>query len=171
MVISALGPGIARIFYYPTLFYTLVRARLPGSQRPWFNRIDRAVVLGALPLRGRCRQVMKNEGLRDPTVAPRRPLSRRGCSVTSFSRSGCEEEKEASFPRKLPGCLGRYLGRFFPPLQPLLPASSGRALFCSSEMSVAARSRFALMGFGGEFQFSRGGSFLEDGNKFCGRPD
>ncbi|XP_013910635.1 PREDICTED: phosphatidylglycerophosphatase and protein-tyrosine phosphatase 1 [Thamnophis sirtalis] len=65
MVISAaLGPGIARLFYYPTLLYTLVRAQLPGSQRPWFNRIDRAVVLGALPLRGHCRQLIEQENIR-----------------------------------------------------------------------------------------------------------
>ncbi|XP_063145829.1 phosphatidylglycerophosphatase and protein-tyrosine phosphatase 1 [Candoia aspera] len=65
MVIStALGPGAARLFYYPTLLYTLVREQLPGSQRPWFSRIDRAVVLGALPLRGRCRQLVEEENIR-----------------------------------------------------------------------------------------------------------
>ncbi|XP_070615847.1 phosphatidylglycerophosphatase and protein-tyrosine phosphatase 1 isoform X2 [Erythrolamprus reginae] len=64
MVISAaLGPGVARLFYYPTLLYTLVRAQLPGSRRPWFSRIDRAVVLGALPLRGRCRQEWEEMGV------------------------------------------------------------------------------------------------------------
>ncbi|KAL7992335.1 hypothetical protein Chor_016591 [Crotalus horridus] len=65
MVISAaLGPGIARLFYYPTLMYTLVREQLPGSRRSWFSRIDRAVVLGALPLRGRCRQLIEQENIR-----------------------------------------------------------------------------------------------------------
>lgn len=57
VLLTALGPGAARLLFYPSLLYTLVRERLPGSQRPWFSRIDNAVLLGALPLRGRCRQV------------------------------------------------------------------------------------------------------------------
>lgn len=81
LISAALGPGIARIFYYPTLFYTLVRARLPGSQRSWFNRIDRAVVLGALPLRGRCRQVTKTRVCGIPR------LPRGGPSVDGAARS------------------------------------------------------------------------------------
>ncbi|KAH0620730.1 hypothetical protein JD844_021444 [Phrynosoma platyrhinos] len=64
MLRAALGPGAARLFYYPTLLYTLVRERLPGSQRPWFSRIDQAVLLGALPLRGRCRQLIDEENVR-----------------------------------------------------------------------------------------------------------
>ncbi|XP_061467009.1 phosphatidylglycerophosphatase and protein-tyrosine phosphatase 1 [Rhineura floridana] len=64
MVLTALGPVAARLFFYPTLLYTLVREWLPGSQRPWFSRIDRAVLLGALPLRGRCRQLVEDENVR-----------------------------------------------------------------------------------------------------------
>ncbi|XP_048339877.1 phosphatidylglycerophosphatase and protein-tyrosine phosphatase 1 isoform X2 [Sphaerodactylus townsendi] len=63
MIPAALSPGLARLLFYPTLLYTLVREQLPGSRRPWFSRIDRAVVLGALPLRGRCRQEWKAMGV------------------------------------------------------------------------------------------------------------
>ncbi|KAM7163732.1 phosphatidylglycerophosphatase and protein-tyrosine phosphatase 1 [Macrochelys suwanniensis] len=63
-VAVALGSGAARLFFYPTLLYTLVRERLPGSQRPWFHRIDRAVLLGALPLRGRSRRLVEEENVR-----------------------------------------------------------------------------------------------------------
>ncbi|KAM9148803.1 phosphatidylglycerophosphatase and protein-tyrosine phosphatase 1 isoform 2-T2 [Pangshura tecta] len=70
-VAVALGSGAARLFFYPSLLYTLVRERLPGSQRPWFHRIDRAVLLGALPLRARSRrewEAMGVEQLRLSTV-------------------------------------------------------------------------------------------------------
>ncbi|XP_074853354.1 phosphatidylglycerophosphatase and protein-tyrosine phosphatase 1 isoform X2 [Carettochelys insculpta] len=63
-VAIALGAGVARLFFYPTLLYTLVRERLPGSQRPWFHRIDPAVLLGALPLRGRSRRLVEEENVR-----------------------------------------------------------------------------------------------------------
>ncbi|XP_005295050.2 phosphatidylglycerophosphatase and protein-tyrosine phosphatase 1 isoform X1 [Chrysemys picta bellii] len=63
-VAVALGSGAARLFFYPTLLYTLVRERLPGSQRPWFHRIDRAVLLGALPLRARSRRLVEEENVR-----------------------------------------------------------------------------------------------------------
>ncbi|XP_015719938.1 phosphatidylglycerophosphatase and protein-tyrosine phosphatase 1 isoform X2 [Coturnix japonica] len=52
-VAAALGAGAARLLFYPTLLYTALRAELPASRRPWFHRIDRAVLLGALPLRSR----------------------------------------------------------------------------------------------------------------------
>ncbi|XP_034625329.1 phosphatidylglycerophosphatase and protein-tyrosine phosphatase 1 [Trachemys scripta elegans] len=63
-VAVALGSGAARLFFYPSLLYTLVRERLPGSQRPWFHRIDRAVLLGALPLRARSRRLVEEENVR-----------------------------------------------------------------------------------------------------------
>ncbi|XP_006113492.1 phosphatidylglycerophosphatase and protein-tyrosine phosphatase 1 [Pelodiscus sinensis] len=63
-VAVALGSGAARLVFYPTLLYTLVRERLPGSQRPWFHRIDPAVLLGALPLRGRSRRLVEEENVR-----------------------------------------------------------------------------------------------------------
>ncbi|XP_060117450.1 phosphatidylglycerophosphatase and protein-tyrosine phosphatase 1 isoform X2 [Heteronotia binoei] len=59
VILSALGPGVARLLFYPTLLYTLAREWLPGSRRPWFSRIDRTVLLGALPLRGKCRQLVE----------------------------------------------------------------------------------------------------------------
>ncbi|XP_066489141.1 phosphatidylglycerophosphatase and protein-tyrosine phosphatase 1 [Tiliqua scincoides] len=62
---AALGSCAARLLFYPSLLYTLARERLPlGSPRPWFHRIDRAVLLGALPLRGRCRQLVEEENVR-----------------------------------------------------------------------------------------------------------
>ncbi|KAJ6667173.1 hypothetical protein lerEdw1_017151 [Lerista edwardsae] len=64
VLLGALGPGAARLLFYPTLLYTLVRERLPGSRWSWFHRIDRAVLLGALPLRGRCRQLVEEENVR-----------------------------------------------------------------------------------------------------------
>lgn len=63
-LLTALGPGVARLFFYPSLLYTLLRERLPFSARPWFHRIDSAVLLGALPLRGRCRQLIEKENVR-----------------------------------------------------------------------------------------------------------
>lgn len=58
-LVEALGAGAARLLFYPSLLYTVARARLPGSRRPWFHRIDEVVVLGALPLRGRIRGVRR----------------------------------------------------------------------------------------------------------------
>ncbi|XP_075610778.1 phosphatidylglycerophosphatase and protein-tyrosine phosphatase 1 isoform X2 [Balearica regulorum gibbericeps] len=62
-VAEALGAGAARLLFYPTLLYTAVRAWLPGSRRPWFHRIDGAVLLGALPLRGRSRREWEAMGV------------------------------------------------------------------------------------------------------------
>ncbi|XP_033370843.1 phosphatidylglycerophosphatase and protein-tyrosine phosphatase 1 isoform X2 [Parus major] len=70
-VLEALGAGAARLLFYPSLLYTVTRARLPGSRRPWFHRIDEVVLLGALPLRGRIRrewEAMGVEQLRLSTV-------------------------------------------------------------------------------------------------------
>ncbi|KAL9849129.1 phosphatidylglycerophosphatase and protein-tyrosine phosphatase 1 isoform 2-T2 [Geothlypis trichas] len=70
-LVEALGAGAARLLFYPSLLYTVARARLPGSRRPWFHRIDEVVVLGALPLRGRIRgewEAMGVEQLRLSTV-------------------------------------------------------------------------------------------------------
>uniref|UniRef100_A0A672TPW9 Protein tyrosine phosphatase mitochondrial 1 n=1 Tax=Strigops habroptila TaxID=2489341 RepID=A0A672TPW9_STRHB len=61
---EALGAGAARLLFYPTLLYTAARAQLPGSRRPWFHRIDGAVLLGALPLRGRSRRLVAEENVR-----------------------------------------------------------------------------------------------------------
>ncbi|NXM72889.1 PTPM1 phosphatase, partial [Serilophus lunatus] len=53
-----------RLLFYPSLLYTAARARLPGSRRPWFHRIDEAVLLGALPLRHTGRRVVAEENVR-----------------------------------------------------------------------------------------------------------
>ncbi|NXY66654.1 PTPM1 phosphatase, partial [Callaeas wilsoni] len=63
-VVEALGAGAARLFFYPSLLYTVARARLPGSRRPWFHRIDEVVLLGALPLRGPIRRLVAEENVR-----------------------------------------------------------------------------------------------------------
>ncbi|XP_041315849.1 phosphatidylglycerophosphatase and protein-tyrosine phosphatase 1 isoform X2 [Pyrgilauda ruficollis] len=63
-VVEALGAGAARLLFYPSLLYTVARARLPGSRRPWFHRIDQVVLLGALPLRGRIRRTVAEENVR-----------------------------------------------------------------------------------------------------------
>ncbi|NWZ09222.1 PTPM1 phosphatase, partial [Agelaius phoeniceus] len=63
-LVEALGAGAARLLFYPSLLYTVARARLPGSRRPWFHRIDEVVLLGALPLRGRIRGLVAEENVR-----------------------------------------------------------------------------------------------------------
>ncbi|XP_014107554.1 PREDICTED: phosphatidylglycerophosphatase and protein-tyrosine phosphatase 1 isoform X2 [Pseudopodoces humilis] len=63
-VLEALGAGAARLLFYPSLLYTVTRARLPGSRRPWFHRIDEVVLLGALPLRGCIRRLLAEENVR-----------------------------------------------------------------------------------------------------------
>ncbi|NXF84657.1 PTPM1 phosphatase, partial [Eubucco bourcierii] len=62
-VVEMLGAGAARLLFYPTLLYTAVRAQLPGSKRPWFHRIDSTVLLGALPLRGRSRELVAEQNV------------------------------------------------------------------------------------------------------------
>jgi len=41
---------LARASFYPTLMYNVVMARI--SSRKWYDRIDKNVILGALPFRG-----------------------------------------------------------------------------------------------------------------------
>ncbi|XP_019332303.1 phosphatidylglycerophosphatase and protein-tyrosine phosphatase 1 isoform X3 [Alligator mississippiensis] len=59
-----LGAGVARLLFYPTLLYTLARERLPLRHRPGFHRIDRTVLLGALPLRARSSRLVQEENVR-----------------------------------------------------------------------------------------------------------
>ncbi|XP_040413974.1 phosphatidylglycerophosphatase and protein-tyrosine phosphatase 1 [Cygnus olor] len=61
---AAMGGVAARALFYPTLCYTALRAALPAARRPWLHRIDRAVLLGALPLRGRSRSLVAEENVR-----------------------------------------------------------------------------------------------------------
>ncbi|XP_053881730.1 phosphatidylglycerophosphatase and protein-tyrosine phosphatase 1 isoform X3 [Malaclemys terrapin pileata] len=87
-VAVALGSGAARLFFYPSLLYTLVRERLPGSQRPWFHRIDRAVLLGALPLRARSRRLVEEENVRGVLTLNEEYETRFLCCSAQFSHSG-----------------------------------------------------------------------------------
>ncbi|XP_067413827.1 phosphatidylglycerophosphatase and protein-tyrosine phosphatase 1 isoform X4 [Emydura macquarii macquarii] len=91
-VVVALGSGVARLLFYPTLLYTLVRERLPGSQRPWFHRIDPAVLLGALPLRGRSRRLVEEENVRGVLTLNEEYETRfLCCSVQEWEAMGVEQ--------------------------------------------------------------------------------
>uniref|UniRef100_A0A8C8R9V4 Phosphatidylglycerophosphatase and protein-tyrosine phosphatase 1 n=1 Tax=Pelusios castaneus TaxID=367368 RepID=A0A8C8R9V4_9SAUR len=91
-VVVALGAGAARLLFYPTLLYTLVRERLPGSQRPWFHRIDRAVLLGALPLRGRSRKLVEEENVRAVLTLNEEYETRfLCCSIQEWEEMGVEQ--------------------------------------------------------------------------------
>lgn len=53
-----LEAGLARVLFYPTLLYTLFRGNAPGrAHREWYHRMDRTVLLGALPLRSMTHRV------------------------------------------------------------------------------------------------------------------
>jgi atypical dual specificity phosphatase len=41
---------LARFSFYPTLLYNVVMEKI--TNRNWYDRIDDAVILGALPFRG-----------------------------------------------------------------------------------------------------------------------
>ena len=49
-----------RLSFYPTLVYNVVMERV--SSRNWFDRIDKNVILGALPFRGMV-QTLKQENV------------------------------------------------------------------------------------------------------------
>lgn len=46
---------LARISFYPSLFYNVVMEKV--SSRNWYDRIDDTVILGALPFRNMTKQV------------------------------------------------------------------------------------------------------------------
>ncbi|CAL8087171.1 unnamed protein product [Orchesella dallaii] len=52
----------ARLSFYPTLFYNVVMARV--SSRRWYDRIDKNVILGALPFRGMVDTLKKKDTVR-----------------------------------------------------------------------------------------------------------
>lgn len=57
---ALLEAGLARVLFYPTLLYTVFRGKVPGrAHRDWYHRIDRTVLLGALPLRSMTRRVSR----------------------------------------------------------------------------------------------------------------
>ncbi|NWX44846.1 PTPM1 phosphatase, partial [Steatornis caripensis] len=91
-VAEALGAGAARLLFYPTLLYTVVRAWLPGSRRPWFHRIDGAVLLGALPLRGRSRGLVAEENVRAVLTLNEEYETRfLSCSAEEWEAMGVEQ--------------------------------------------------------------------------------
>lgn len=47
--------ALARLLFYPTLAYNVVMEKM--SLRRWFDRVDEAVILGALPFRSMTKQV------------------------------------------------------------------------------------------------------------------
>ncbi|KAM6160304.1 phosphatidylglycerophosphatase and protein-tyrosine phosphatase 1 [Erethizon dorsatum] len=60
-----LGACLARALFYPTLLYTVLRGKLRGpGHRDWYHRIDRTVLLGALPLRSMTRKLVQDENVR-----------------------------------------------------------------------------------------------------------
>lgn len=60
-----LEAGLARVLFYPTLLYTVFRGKVPGrAHRDWYHRIDRTVLLGALPLRNMTRRLVQDENVR-----------------------------------------------------------------------------------------------------------
>ncbi|XP_074130806.1 phosphatidylglycerophosphatase and protein-tyrosine phosphatase 1 [Sminthopsis crassicaudata] len=62
---SVLSAGLARILFYPTLLYTLMRDKVSGpGHREWYHRIDSTVLLGALPLRSLTRRLIEEENVR-----------------------------------------------------------------------------------------------------------
>ncbi|XP_014681521.1 PREDICTED: phosphatidylglycerophosphatase and protein-tyrosine phosphatase 1-like isoform X2 [Priapulus caudatus] len=50
---------MARFIFYPTLLYNVVMEKI--SLRCWFNRIDKHVILGALPFRSMNKQLVEDE--------------------------------------------------------------------------------------------------------------
>lgn len=74
---TLLEAGLARVLFYPTLLYTMLRGRVPGpARRDWYHRIDPTVLLGALPLRSMTRRVSGRAGGPGAGRAPppRRPV-------------------------------------------------------------------------------------------------
>jgi len=53
-------PVGARLVYYPTLLYGIMRT---NSSRRWYDRIDNKVILGALPLRKVAKELVSKENV------------------------------------------------------------------------------------------------------------
>lgn len=59
---SIKSPSVVRVLFYPTFFWNVITVGL--SQRwKWYNRIDRKVVLGALPLRSMTPTLINEENI------------------------------------------------------------------------------------------------------------
>uniref|UniRef100_A0AAY4C906 Phosphatidylglycerophosphatase and protein-tyrosine phosphatase 1 n=1 Tax=Denticeps clupeoides TaxID=299321 RepID=A0AAY4C906_9TELE len=54
--------ALARILFYPTLAYNVLMEKI--SSRRWFDRVDRTVVLGALPFRSMTDTLVERENVR-----------------------------------------------------------------------------------------------------------
>jgi len=59
---SAMSGALARLLFYPTLAYNVVMEKV--SSRRWFDRVDRTVILGALPFRSMTKQLVEKENVR-----------------------------------------------------------------------------------------------------------
>ncbi|XP_036181808.1 phosphatidylglycerophosphatase and protein-tyrosine phosphatase 1 isoform X3 [Myotis myotis] len=89
---SLLEAGLARVLFYPTLLYTVVRGTVPGrARRDWYNRIDRTVLLGALPLRSLTHRV--SGWGRAPSVPPGGPGACLSPLFTSAAGGGRERAR------------------------------------------------------------------------------
>ncbi|XP_049628558.1 phosphatidylglycerophosphatase and protein-tyrosine phosphatase 1-like [Suncus etruscus] len=56
---------LARVLFYPTLLYTVLRNKMPGrAHYKWYHRIDSTVLLGALPLRSMTHLLVQVENVR-----------------------------------------------------------------------------------------------------------
>ncbi|XP_063231155.1 phosphatidylglycerophosphatase and protein-tyrosine phosphatase 1 [Bacillus rossius redtenbacheri] len=53
---------LARISFYPTLFYNVVMEKI--SHRRWYDRIDETVILGALPFRSMTNKLLNEENVK-----------------------------------------------------------------------------------------------------------
>ncbi|XP_068166680.1 phosphatidylglycerophosphatase and protein-tyrosine phosphatase 1 [Antennarius striatus] len=53
---------LARLLFYPTLAYNVIMEKV--SSRRWFDRVDGAVILGALPFRSMTKQLVEEENVR-----------------------------------------------------------------------------------------------------------
>ena len=50
-----MSAALARFIFYPSLAYNVVMEKI--SSRQWYNKVDKHVILGALPLRSMAQQV------------------------------------------------------------------------------------------------------------------
>lgn len=92
---TLLEAGLARVLFYPTLLYTLFRGRVPGpAHRDWYHRIDRTVLLGALPLRSMTRRVSRAGGRAPGLGAGRAPPGPRRPVLSPFFTSAAGRGRE-----------------------------------------------------------------------------
>ncbi|XP_066216612.1 phosphatidylglycerophosphatase and protein-tyrosine phosphatase 1 isoform X2 [Saccopteryx leptura] len=90
---TLLEAGLARVLFYPTLLYTLFRGKVQGpAHRDWYHRIDRTVLLGALPLRSMTRQLVEVENVRGVITMNEKYETRFLChSATEWRKLGIEQ--------------------------------------------------------------------------------